>query len=597
MSGEIPSTEPPSSTAAIWSAASTKKRCDVVIVGSGAGGSCDVAALLAEAGRKVIVLEEGPYYRAAEYQGWKPSDAPVRRLFRESGMLTALGLGQTPMISVTLGRAVGGSSLLTGGVCFRIPGQVHHRWVRELGLDELSERALEAAYEDVERRLRVREVPSTLRSESTNRFVEGAARLGIAMHPLRRNTGDACEGNGRCNFGCPAGAKRSVDVAYLPAAIAHGARVVSDALVERVLVEHGRAAGVEGRILGGEAGAPSHRFRVTAPVVIAACGTLHTPLLLLASGLRDRAAVLGQNVTLHPGVRVVARFDQPVNGWDGAMQSVYSDHFAAEGIKLVGVYSAPNVLAAGLPGVGPALRRRVRQLPFCGVFGAMIHDEGGGTVRPGPGREPLLTYRMAPRDLDRLRRSITILSELAIAAGARDGVFHLGVRLPWPITSMDRGQLAHGARLVRRAADRVHGLSPARERARRQRPEARRRRSGRRELRAAGALRGRRLDPAHQHPGVNSQVPIMSIATRIAWRLAERFPRLLARARAAGDVAGRALARRREAWLRMKPTVFLFDIDGTLMDSGGAGRRSIERAFAASSTGGRTRARESPSVG
>src|SRR6185437_5108372 len=160
--------------------------------------------------------EEGSHHRASEYQAWKPSDV-VRRLFRESGMLTALGLGQTPIISLVLGRAVGGSSLLTGGVCFRIPGEVHHRWVRDLGLDELSERALEGAYEEVERRLHVREVPVAMRSEATS---------------------------------------RSVDVAYLPSAIEHGARVVSDALVERVVVEHGRASGVAGRLLGGPPGAP-----------------------------------------------------------------------------------------------------------------------------------------------------------------------------------------------------------------------------------------------------------------------------------------------------------------------------------------------------
>jgi choline dehydrogenase-like flavoprotein len=510
--------------------------CDVVIVGSGAGGAV-MAALLAEAGLRVIVLEEGPYHRAAEYQRFRPSET-VRRLFRESGMLTALGVGQTPMISVTLGRAVGGSSLLTGGVCFRIPGEVHHRWTADLGLDELSERSLEPAYQDVERRLDVREVPASMRSESTNRFVAGAARLGIEMSPLRRNTGDACEGNARCNFACPAGAKRSVDVAYLPSALDHGARVVSDALVSRVLVEHGRAAGVEGRILGGEAGAPSHAFRVRAPVVVSACGTLHTPLLLLASGLRDRAGVLGQNITLHPAVRVVARFDDRINGWDGAMQSVHSDHFASEGIKLVGVYAPTNVLAASLPGVGPALRRRVRALPFCGVFGAMIHDEGGGVARPGPGREPLLAYRMAPRDLERLRRSITILTELAMAAGARE-VFTSVFGFP-PITSMDQARAmehtAYDARRIECMA--FHPLGSAR-------VSNDPRRGAVDQDGESFELPGLFVADGSILPtsiGVNSQMPIMGMATRIAWRLADRFPRLVARARAAADTGARALA-------------------------------------------------------
>jgi choline dehydrogenase-like flavoprotein len=534
VSGEIPSAEPIAEGCDL--ARGFDERCDVVIVGSGAGGAV-MATLLAEAGRRVIVLEEGPYHRPADYQAFKPSES-VRRIFREAGMLTALGLGQTPIISLTLGRAVGGSSLLTGGVCFRIPGEVHHRWERDLGLGELSERALESAYEDVERRLQVREVPASMRSTSTTRFVEGAESLGIAMEPTRRNTGDACEGNGRCNFACPAGAKRSVDVAYLPSAVEHGARIVSDALVERVIVENGRAAGVEGHLLGGDPGDPPRRFRVRAPVVVSACGTLHTPLLLLASGLPDRAGVLGRNVTLHPSIRVGARFDERIDGWDGAMQSVHSDHFAAEGIKLMGVYSAVNVLASGFPGVGPALRRRVRELPYTGFFGAMIHDEGGGTVRPGPSREPLLTYRMAPRDLDRLRRSVTILAEVALAAGAREVFTSIfGFK---PITSMAEARAMERAPYDARRIECMafHPLGSARV-ANDPRRGAVDQAGESFELPGLFVADGSILPTSI---GVNSQVPIMGMATRIAWRIAERFPRLQARSRTAGDVGARALA-------------------------------------------------------
>ena len=118
-----------------------REHCDVVIVGSGAGGMT-MAAHLAEAGLDVIVLEEGAYYRSQDISAFKPSES-LRRLFREAGMLAALGRGQTPTISLTVGRAVGGSSLLTGGVCFRIPSEVHHGWEHELGLTGLSERSLQ----------------------------------------------------------------------------------------------------------------------------------------------------------------------------------------------------------------------------------------------------------------------------------------------------------------------------------------------------------------------------------------------------------------------------------------------------------------------
>ena len=176
-------------------------RCQVVVVGSGASGMT-VATHLAEAGIDVLVLEEGPYVRRDDYQRFTPSQT-LRRLFRDAGMVAAIGDSNTPVISLTLGRAVGGSSLLTGGVCFRIPGSVHATWERELGLNDMSEAALQPEYEDVERRMAVREVPKALRSASTNRFVAGAEKLGIEMQSMRRNTGTDCEGNARCNFGRP----------------------------------------------------------------------------------------------------------------------------------------------------------------------------------------------------------------------------------------------------------------------------------------------------------------------------------------------------------------------------------------------------------
>jgi choline dehydrogenase-like flavoprotein len=492
--------------------------CDVVIVGSGAGGAV-MAAILAEAGQRVIVLEEGPYYTPAEYGSFRPTES-MRRIWRESGLLTALGMGQTPVIGLSAGRVVGGSSVLTGGVCFRIPSDIHAHWVGDLGLDELSEKSLEPAYQDVERRIRVTEVPESMRSEATQRFVRGAERLGIEMHSMKRNT-EGCVGNGRCNFGCPSGAKLSVDVSYLPSALARGGRVISDALVERVIIERGRAAGVRGRLLDGPQGSPGSPFQVRARAVVVACGTLHTPILLLRSGLGRSTPSLGRNVTLHPALRVSALFDEVLDGWNGALQSVYSNQFARDGITLVGVYSAVNVLAAALPGAGATHRRFVAEMPRHAIFGAMVHDEGGGAVRLGPSREPLLTYRMAPRDLARLRHAITILSEMAFAGGARE--VYLPIFGLAPMRSVDDvkklEQMPLDARRIECIA--FHPLGSARM--------------------ANDARRGV-VDPDGQSYevedlyiadgsilptsiGVNSQVPIMTMATRLGWRLAERMSR------------------------------------------------------------------------
>lgn len=390
-------------------------RADAVVVGSGAGGAV-VARELARAGKSVVVLEEGGHYTPARYGAMRPTES-LRHLFRGAGLAVATGLGDTPIISVLAGRCFGGSSVLTGGVCFRIPDDVLHDWSTRLGIDRITAGDLDLQFSEIERDLEVTEVPSALRSRSTELFMEGAEALGIPMKPLRRNA-PSCKGSSRCSFGCPTGAKRSVDVAVLPEAIERGATVICDAFVSRVVMDGRRARGVEGFLLVDERGRKGPSFRIHADIVVVACGSQHTPLLLKRSGISSPH--LGRHLTLHPGVRIGAIFDERVDGWDGAMQSVYSDHFANEGITLVGIYTTPNVVAAALPGAGRDHRRLVEQMPHLALFGAMVHDEGAGVVRRWLGREPLVTYRMTDRDRSRLRRALRILGEMAFAAGARE---------------------------------------------------------------------------------------------------------------------------------------------------------------------------------
>lgn len=396
-------------------AAPFSAKVDVVIVGSGAGGAV-VARELACAGRSVIVLEEGGHYTPEEYGAMTPSHS-FRRIAREAGLGVAVGVGDTPLIATLAGKVVGGSSVLTGGVCFRIPDEVLHEWSTDLGLERMTPERLDPYFSDVERICKVSEVPAVLRSRSTELFLEGADKMGIPMKALKRNT-EGCKGAARCNFGCPHKAKMSVDVSFLPDAEAHGARVVSDALVEKVDITGGRARGVRGRFLDGETGEPRVPFEIRAKIVVVACGSLHTPVLLRKSGLDSRD--IGRHLTLHPAFRVGALFDEDVSGWDGALQSVYSDHFQHEGITLVGVYTAVNVLAAAFPGIGREHRRLVRSLPNLAFFGGMVHDDGGGQVRRWISREPLVFYRMIERDKRRLLKGIHILARMAFAAGARE---------------------------------------------------------------------------------------------------------------------------------------------------------------------------------
>ncbi len=494
-------------------------KADVVIVGSGAGGAV-AARELARAGRSVVVLEEGDWVPPAEYSRLKPSEM-MRRCWREAGLSAAVGLGETPFISVLQGRCLGGSSVLTGGVCFRIPEEVLHEWDGELGLHTMSAAALDPHFRVVEEAVHVETVPVAMRSRSTELFTMGAEKLGIEMKSLRRNT-SGCRGVARCNFGCPHGAKLSVDVSFLPQAHAHGAALVTDALVDRVDVCGGAARGVRGRFLD-ESGEASVPFEVRAKVVVVACGSLHTPLLLRASGV-DSPHV-GRHMTLHPGFRVGAIFDEDVRGWDGAMQSVYSDHFASDGITLVSVYPPPSVISAAFPGVGARHRENVHKMSRLAVFGGMIHDEGGGRVRRWLGREPLVTYRLATRDRPRLLRGIEIVARMAFAAGAREVAMPI-FGLDMLTSERELGDLvARPPRMQRIECTAYHPLGTAK-------MSADRRGGVVRETGETWQADNLFVCDGSVLPtsiGVNSQLGIMTVAHKIATGIADDWTRLARR--------------------------------------------------------------------
>jgi choline dehydrogenase-like flavoprotein len=487
---------------------------DVVVVGSGAGGAV-VACELAEAGQRVLVLDEGPHIPPSRYGRMRPTES-MRHLWRDGGLTMALGLGDTPVINVHMGSAIGGSSILTGGVCFRTPEKVLREWSDVMGLRELTPEGMDACFASVERAVHVEEVPITMRSRSTTLFGEGLRRAyGVELEPLRRNT-KGCNGCGRCNFGCPHGAKLSVDITYLPRALAAGARVVSDALVDRVRVKGDRAIGVSGRLKNGRRGKPRTPFVVHARRVVVAGGAYASPLLLRRSGVGGLSGQVGKNLTLHPGFRFMARFDELVQGWKGALQSAYTDTFEDEGITNIGLFIPPGALAGTMPGIGPELFARAEGIPHLAAFGGMIHDDAGGRVHDVLGR-PLMTYRMSRKNRAVVPGLLRKMANIFFAAGAREvilPVLGLPAVTPDALRTLDLEHVPgkmlecgsqHPLGTCRMGTSAHHAVVD---------PDGETY-----EVKGLYVADGSILPTSL---GVNPQLSVMAMATRIAWKLRER---------------------------------------------------------------------------
>ncbi len=382
---------------------------DVLVVGSGAGGAV-AATVLAEAGLEVLMIEEGALHRTESFTTNVPE--MIRALYRDAG--TSMILGK-PGILFAEGRCVGGSTVINGGMCWRTPERILERWEREERLPDIGPKAMERFFAEVEREVN----PEVNRPDTFGRhnhlFEAGARKLGWTPTPNLRNM-RRCAGLNNCAFGCPTGAKQSMLVTYVPRALRAGARLLSDAKVDRVLFEGRRAIGVRGSFLGNN-GRPTYRFSAHAPMIVLAAGARHTPGILKRSRLRAR--MIGRNLTTHPNAKVVGIFDERIDAWRGTHQAHQIHDFLEEGILIGYAMVPPGILAAGFPGIAEDHAERMALYNHMLPAACLIEDSGRGRVVLGLDREPLMLYSLNERDTLTCHEGVARTAELLFAAGAR----------------------------------------------------------------------------------------------------------------------------------------------------------------------------------
>ncbi|MFN2464180.1 MAG: GMC family oxidoreductase N-terminal domain-containing protein [Candidatus Dormibacteria bacterium] len=388
---------------------------DVVIVGTGAGGA--VAAYeLAEAGLSVILVEEGRAYSREDFDG-RPLLDRLDSAYRDNGLTFTTG---NVTISLPMGKAVGGTTVVNSGTCFRAPEWVLDSWTR-MGVRDTDAAAMEPFFAQAEGILNVTPVPDDVLGNNGAVLRDGALALGWKGGPIPRNI-RGCHGSGQCAFGCPRDAKQSMQLSYLPMAVRRGARIFSGCRVERVRTDGVRATGVSVRILD-EVGGATGTMEIRARAVVVAAGAVYTPLLLAQSGLGGVSRQLGRNLRIHPGAGALALFDRDLHAWRGTMQSYAVDEkLQSDGIIIEATMPPPGISysAGALPFVGEQLVRHVEKYPRMAAVGMMVSDHGSGRVFRRPDGRPFMLYNLGRNEALRLAQATMMAGELYFAAGATE---------------------------------------------------------------------------------------------------------------------------------------------------------------------------------
>lgn len=373
---------------------------EVLVIGSGAGGAT-TAVRLAEAGRSVLVAEEGPRIDPDALEPFSLEEMVAK--YRHRGGAGALG---APPIAYTEGRCVGGSTEVNSGLWHRLPTELTEQWRTRYDIDEFTPATLDPHAQRVEDEIGVSLLPGAP-PRSSAILDDGAHKLGWRSTEFPRVF--RYDERGR-------GTKQTMARTYLPQAVAAGAEIVAGCRItelerrgDRVTAAHAVLTDADG-----------HReaVRIEADHTFVCGGAIHSPALLQRSGIWGSRAVIGRGLKLHPTIKIAARFPFPIDHDDIAMHRIteFAPHFTIGGSASRRGHVAMALAEAAVP-----FDDALADWRNVGVYYAAIRSEGSGAVISVPGlAAPLVTYRLTPADLSKLAQGLVALGEALLAAGATE---------------------------------------------------------------------------------------------------------------------------------------------------------------------------------
>lgn len=365
-------------------------RTEIAVIGSGPGGAI-TACILAEAGRKVLIIEEGAGTSQIPCSPFSSEELKSR--YRNGGLTPTLGKTK---VTYAEGCCLGGGSEINSGLYHRTPVEVLNRWTTEFQVEGISPEEMEPHFAAAEHDLSI-EYLSTPAPPASLKLVEGADKLGWKSIEVPRWFKYTEKGYIR----------NSMTRTYLPRATAAGAEIFSGAVLQ--LRWEGKSWTIHVRDSAGK------RIAVSAEAVFLCAGAVQTPAILRRSGIRSN---IGNSLRMHPTVKIVAEFPEEVNA-AGAGVPVHQVKEFAPALSFGCSISSPGFLATGLLHHVRNLRKLRETWKKMAVYYAMILSETTGKVRCLPAqKDPLVIYPLSQIDLQQLASGLRKLGRLLFEAGA-----------------------------------------------------------------------------------------------------------------------------------------------------------------------------------
>jgi choline dehydrogenase-like flavoprotein len=414
---------------------------EVVVVGSGAGGGV-IAGELADAGKRVLLLESGAHRTAVDFTRWEAH--ANHDLWFPPAFAEPAGSADQPPVILFRGHCVGGTTTINTKVALRPTAQDYEKWHAAAGLagrdgSPFSEPDLLPHIERVEARMGVRE--RTDWQQCVHTVVPGFDAMGAELEPVMSYTDHNCMRCGACLQGCPTNAgKNSMNVYIHPAWAEGRLELRAGCPVSRVIVED-RGDGPEA--VGVEYLAPDGaRVSVDADVVVVAAGALGTAQLLIRSGVPEAAGgsesgrLIGRHLGFHPARLVEGLFDEvqdahmvyPITSHCMKFQRDEDGGFVVEAATIqdpIG-FAAALCDEDGVPLWGPELTDLMRRYRYFTGLLTMVSDENHGVAWVDEDGRDRYSYEWSATEQERNEKSLRFAREVLLAAGARR-VLHTGL--------------------------------------------------------------------------------------------------------------------------------------------------------------------------